>query len=125
MIFLAPTTRSETLKIDPENPEWTKKDFAKAKSFADVFPDLAATIRRRGPQKAPTKTVVTIRLSPDLARGQVVARTKLPSLRWPATAAIVGRELVVANTQFNKRRTGDPELPFTLERVPLATLAPR
>lgn len=75
--------------------------------------------------RQPAAEIATVRLSPDLARGQVVARAKLPSLRWPATAAIVGRELVVANTQFNKRRTGDPELPFTLERVPLATLAPR
>src|SRR5947209_99830 len=30
------------------NREWTRKDFAKAKRFDETFPDLAATIRRRG-----------------------------------------------------------------------------
>jgi uncharacterized protein (DUF4415 family) len=37
---------------------------AKAKSFAEAFPDLAASIRRgRGPNKAPTKKLVSLRLS--------------------------------------------------------------
>jgi hypothetical protein len=39
-----------------DNPEWTKEDFAKAKPFAEVFPELVASIRKgRGPNKAPTK----------------------------------------------------------------------
>lgn len=54
-------------RIDPENPEWTEQDFARAKS-ADSLPAhvLAAfpkTVARvRGAQKAPTKTPVSIRL---------------------------------------------------------------
>jgi hypothetical protein len=36
------------------NPEWTKKDFAKARPFAEALPDLAESIRKgRGPNKAP------------------------------------------------------------------------
>lgn len=50
-----------------DNPPWTKEDFAKARPFAEVFPDLAESIRRaRGPQKAPTKVAVSIRLSRDV-----------------------------------------------------------
>jgi uncharacterized protein (DUF4415 family) len=49
-----------------DNPRWTKSDFANAKSFSDAFPDLAKTIRRRGPQKAPTKQPVSLRLSRDV-----------------------------------------------------------
>jgi uncharacterized protein (DUF4415 family) len=50
-----------------DNPELTKADFAKAKPFADVFPDLAASIRRgRGPNRSPTKKQVTLRLSPEV-----------------------------------------------------------
>jgi hypothetical protein len=30
------------------NPEWTRKDFAKAKRFDEAFAELARTIRRRG-----------------------------------------------------------------------------
>ena len=49
------------------NPELTKADFAKARPFAEVFPDLSASIRKgRGPNKAPTKKLVSLRLSPEV-----------------------------------------------------------
>ena len=39
-----------------DNPELTKADFAKAKPFSEVLPDLSASIRKgRGPIKLPTK----------------------------------------------------------------------
>ncbi len=47
-----------------DSPELTKEDFAKAKPFAEALPDLAASIRKgRGPNKAPTKKLVSLRLS--------------------------------------------------------------
>jgi uncharacterized protein (DUF4415 family) len=47
-----------------DNPELTKEDFAKARPFAEALPDLAASIRRgRGPNKAQTKQLVSLRLS--------------------------------------------------------------
>ncbi len=49
-----------------DNPEWTADDFAKAVPFEKAFPDLAATIRGRGAQKAPTKVSTTIRLSSEV-----------------------------------------------------------
>jgi uncharacterized protein (DUF4415 family) len=50
-----------------DNPEWTKADFARAKPFAEALPELAAAIRKgRGPNKAPTKRLVSLRLSPDV-----------------------------------------------------------
>jgi uncharacterized protein (DUF4415 family) len=50
-----------------DNPEWTDEQLANAKPFAEVFPAMAAAIRRaRGPQKAPTKTPVTLRLDRDV-----------------------------------------------------------
>lgn len=50
-----------------ENPEWTEKMFAKAKS---AHQDLSlATMRNmRGPQKLETKIPVSIRLSPDVVK---------------------------------------------------------
>jgi uncharacterized protein (DUF4415 family) len=53
---------------DEENPEWTTADFARAKSL-DHFPELAKLVRcrgERGPQKAPTKQQVTLRLDRDV-----------------------------------------------------------
>jgi uncharacterized protein (DUF4415 family) len=50
-----------------ESPELTAEQMAKARPFAEVFPELAASIRRgRGPNKAPTKKLVSLRLSPDV-----------------------------------------------------------
>ncbi len=51
---------------DEENPEWTEEDFANAKPFAEVFPELAEKMRRgRGKQIAPTKELVSLRLNRD------------------------------------------------------------
>ena len=47
-----------------DNPEWTAQELRDAKPFAEMFPDLAASIRRgRGKQKSPTKEQVTMRLT--------------------------------------------------------------
>ncbi len=50
----------------PDIPELTAEDFKKAVPFAEAFPDLAATIKRRGPQRMPTKVSTTLRLSRDV-----------------------------------------------------------
>jgi uncharacterized protein (DUF4415 family) len=61
-----------------DNPEWTRKDFAKARPFAEALPDLAASIRKgRGPNKAPTKKLVSLRLS-----GEVLEAYKAKGPGW-------------------------------------------
>ncbi|OWT75358.1 MULTISPECIES: BrnA antitoxin family protein [unclassified Achromobacter] len=55
--------------IDHENPEWTEAEFKRARPASEVLPEAVQAklgMRRRGPQKAPTKRTVTIRLSPDV-----------------------------------------------------------
>jgi uncharacterized protein (DUF4415 family) len=58
--------------IDEENPEWTEEDFARARPAREVLPpalyDALANKRRgqRGPQKAPTKVAVTLRVDRDV-----------------------------------------------------------
>lgn len=61
--------------IDRENPEWTREDFAEATKFpagvrlGDMKPrQLASMVGKRGPQKAPTKIPVSIRLSPEVVQ---------------------------------------------------------
>ena len=54
------------IAADPDNPEWTAEDFKRAKPFAEVFPDLAASRRGRGPQKEPTKVAVSLRLTREV-----------------------------------------------------------
>ena len=61
-----------------DNPELTKQDFAKARPLADALPELAAAIRKgRGPNKAPTKKLVSLRLS-----GQVIDAYRAKGPGW-------------------------------------------
>ena len=61
-----------------QSPELTDEQMAKARPFAEVFPELAASIRRgRGPNKAPTKKLVSLRLS-----GQVIDAYKAKGPGW-------------------------------------------
>jgi uncharacterized protein (DUF4415 family) len=49
------------------SPELTKEEMVRARPFAEVFPDLARSIKKgRGPGKKPTKRLVSLRLSPDV-----------------------------------------------------------
>ena len=72
--------------------------------------------------RQPAGEIVTVRLAADRASGRVVARNKTDGLAWPATAAIVGDELWVVNSQFNRRGTGDPVRPFWVQRIALSAL---
>jgi uncharacterized protein (DUF4415 family) len=51
-----------------DNPEWTEEDFKQARPFAEVFPELAASIaRNRGrPVAESPKKQVTLRLDADV-----------------------------------------------------------
>ncbi|MEY2942316.1 MAG: hypothetical protein RLY97_330 [Pseudomonadota bacterium] len=70
-----------------DNPEWTEEDFAKAVPFAQAFPHLAASIRKRGRQKTPTKMSTTIRLSPE-----VIAHFKQGGQGWQSRIDAALRE---------------------------------
>jgi uncharacterized protein (DUF4415 family) len=63
---------------DVQSPELSAEGIAKAKPFAEALPELAASIRRgRGPNKAPTKKLVSLRLS-----GQVIEAYKAKGPGW-------------------------------------------
>ncbi len=55
---------------DPENPELTPTDFEKMRPASELLPEITEEYKRRqgerGPQKAPVKERVTIRLDADL-----------------------------------------------------------
>lgn len=64
--------KPNSTKTDPDNPEWTRADFRRARPASEVLPaDLLAILPKRkrgerGPQKAPVKEQVTLRLDPDV-----------------------------------------------------------
>ena len=51
-----------------DNPEWTEADFAQARPFAEMFPELADGLRKsRGrPKASEPKKQVTLRLDADV-----------------------------------------------------------
>lgn len=54
-----------------DNPEWTEEDFARAKPFAEVFPQLAKTIVRKrgrpvGTTKDNAKQQIALRVDADI-----------------------------------------------------------
>jgi uncharacterized protein (DUF4415 family) len=52
-----------------DSPELTEEDFARARPFAEVLPELAKPLRKgRGPNKAPTKKLVSLRLSLEVIK---------------------------------------------------------
>lgn len=67
---LPPISDAEEARIqagiaaDPDNPEWTEADFRNARPFAEVFPEMAAAIRKRGPAR--TKEAISIRIDADV-----------------------------------------------------------
>jgi uncharacterized protein (DUF4415 family) len=68
------TTNDRASHPDEDNPEWTKKDFARARPAADALPEFIGEKgtqefmrRRRGrPPKADRKVNQTLRLDPDV-----------------------------------------------------------
>ena len=66
--------------------------------------------------------IVTIDLAGGSRQGSRVSRFKDPALAWPATAVKAGDRLLVVNTQFNKRTTKDPVMPFSIVAVPVSRL---
>ena len=67
-------------EIDTDNPIWTKRDFANALHFPHgaTLAEAAEALRKaRGPQKAPKKVAISIRLEP-----QIVAHFKKGGAGW-------------------------------------------
>jgi sugar lactone lactonase YvrE len=60
--------------------------------------------------------VTQVKLSRDWLTGAVVRDITSPSFHFPTTVQIVGKRLLVVNSQFDKRG-GTPTLPFTLAAV--------
>ncbi len=69
------------MKVVSEKHEWTAEDFRRARRGRDVLPkrffDALETRRARGPQKTPTKKLVSLRIDPD-----VLAKFKAGGEGW-------------------------------------------
>src|SRR5687767_6500022 len=78
--------RNADSRPDDENPEWTAKEIREARPLLEVLPkEVVDAIRRsrgqRGPQKAPTKELISLRLDQD-----VVAALRATGFGWQTRA---------------------------------------
>lgn len=87
--------------FDDDNPEWTEEDFAKARPPEEFLPPEALALfkRGRGPQKAPTKQLVSLRLSPG-----VLERFKAGGPGWQTRIDGVLRDHVAAEAEHGNVR---------------------
>ncbi|WP_239281688.1 hypothetical protein, partial [Citrobacter werkmanii] len=67
-----------------------------------------------------SEEIVALDLSSDFTTATEAKRLTFAELAWPATAAVRGDRLIVANSQLNRRGSGDPVLPFSLVSIPLS-----
>jgi uncharacterized protein (DUF4415 family) len=89
--------RRSPSRPDAENPEWTDEDFRAARPALEVLPkEVVEAIRRyrgqRGPQKSPTKQLITLRLDRD-----VVAALRSTGRGWQTRANEALRGYVTRN----------------------------
>jgi uncharacterized protein (DUF4415 family) len=88
-------------RVDNDNPEWTREMFRKAKPARDVFPhlDFPKPRKGRGPQKAPIKVQMTIRLDRDL-----VAHFKRKGRGWQSRINDALRDVVEHRLPAKRKR---------------------
>lgn len=62
--------KPDPYKTDKDNPVWTAEDFRHARPAREDMPELVEAMKRargqRGPQKAPLKERVTLRLDSEI-----------------------------------------------------------
>jgi len=63
--------------------------------------------------------IVPVELSEDFSSGTANEGFTDDSLMCPSTIAKAGDRLLVVNAQFDRRESGEPELPFNVASVPL------
>lgn len=78
--------RKRASEPDIENPEWTEEDFRSARPALEVLPKavveaMVAHRRGRGPQKAATKELISLRIDRD-----VVEAFRASGAGWQARA---------------------------------------
>jgi uncharacterized protein (DUF4415 family) len=104
---------------DAENLEWTEADFRRARPALEVLPkEVVEAIRRyrgqRGPQKSPTKELISLRVDRDVAAAYRASgpgwQTRAnEALRAYAKKASLGTRTI--RRSGAKRRRGAPKHP--------------
>jgi uncharacterized protein (DUF4415 family) len=95
--------RKKPSRSDAENPEWSEQDFRRARPALELLPGEVDAVRRyrgqRGPQKAPTKELISIRVDRD-----VVAAYRATGPGWQIRANEALRSYVMRDGRGQRGR---------------------
>lgn len=112
--------RKNASRPDAENPEWTEEDFRTARPLLEVLPkETVAAIRRhqgqRGPQKAPTKELISLRVDRD-----VVEAYRATGRGWQSRANEALRAYIARSPKRGAGSKRRPSSPSSSRRSGLA-----
>ena len=113
-LILTQTNTGQLFRVDTESQEVTEIDFGGGQINGDgMLLDGQTLYAVSGEEILPAE------LSEDFASAEIGEGFSYPSFASPTTIAKYDEQLLVVNSQFAARESGDPELPFTISDVPI------
>ena len=113
-LIVTHTTTGQLFRIDTESKEVVEIDLNGAEVAGDGM-----VLDGRNLYAVADGKILRVRLSENYTTGGLRDSFSYPSFASPTTIAKYDERLLVVNSQFDARESGDPELPFTVSDVPL------
>ena len=113
-LIVTHSTTGQLFRIDTESQEVTEIDLGGGEVAGDWMVLDGQTLY------AVTEGEITqVEMSDDYTSGTIGESFAVPSFTSPTTIAKYDDRLLVVNSQFDARESGNPELPFTVSDVPI------
>ncbi|HEX2729098.1 MAG TPA: SMP-30/gluconolactonase/LRE family protein [Rubrobacteraceae bacterium] len=113
-LIVTHSTTGQLFRIDTESEEVTEIDLG-----GDEVAGDGMILDDRTLYAVAGNEILPVELSEDYASGEVGEGFSDPSFKSPTTIAGYDQRLLVVNSQFDARESGDPKLPFTVSDVPI------
>lgn len=113
-LIVTHSTTGQLFRIDTESQEVTEIDLGGGKVAGDGMVLDGQTL-----YAVTGSEISRVQLSEDYTSGTIEGSFSDPSFKSPTTIDKYDERLLVVNSQFDARESGDPELPFTVSDVPI------
>lgn len=113
-LIVTHSSTGQLFRIDTESKEVVEIDLGDGQ-----VPGDGLVLDRQTLYAVTDGEISRVQLSEDYAGGQVKGSFSDPSFKTPTTIDEYDDRLLVVNSQFAARESGDPELPFTVSDVPI------
>ena len=113
-VIVTHSTTGQLFRIDTESKEVAEIDLGGDKVAGDGM-----ILDGRMLHAVAGGEILPVELSEDYASGEVGEGFSDPSFKSPTTIAGYDERLLVVNSQFDARESGEPDLPFTISDIPI------